>query len=100
MVTVHRALNLFATGALLSCLSPHLAPQSPAPPLPLPQMKVPATTHPPAIDGVMEPGEWDRAAACTGFVTAFEGKLAKIQSTAWMTYDSHYLYVAFHNFRG
>jgi hypothetical protein len=47
----------------------------------------------------MAPGEWDRAAACTGFVTAFEGKLAKIQSTAWITYDSRYIYVAFHNFR-
>jgi len=48
----------------------------------------------------MDAGEWDRAAACTGFVTAFEGKLAKIQSTAWLTYDSNYLYVAFRNFRG
>jgi hypothetical protein len=63
-------------------------------------MVVPATTHPPVIDGVMEPGEWDRAAACTGFVTAFENKLAKVQSTAWMTYDSRYIYVALRNFRG
>ena len=62
--------------------------------------KVPAAARPPTIDGVMEPGEWDRAAACTGFVTAFQGKLAKTQSTAWVTYDSHYLYVAFRNFRG
>jgi hypothetical protein len=63
-------------------------------------MKIPATTHPPVLDGVLESGEWDRAAACTGFVTAFENKLAKIQSTAWMTYDNKYLYVAFRNFRG
>jgi hypothetical protein len=63
-------------------------------------MRVPATARPPVIDGVMNAGEWDRAAACTGFVTAFEGKLAKIQSTAWLTYDSNYLYVAFRNFRG
>jgi hypothetical protein len=61
---------------------------------------VPATSHPPVIDGVMQPGEWDRAAACTGFVTAFEGKLAKIQSTAWLAWDSRYIYVAFRNFRG
>ena len=63
-------------------------------------MSVPATIHPPVIDGIIDAGEWDRAAACTGFVTAFEGKLAKIQSTAWLTYDSHNLYVAFRNFRG
>jgi hypothetical protein len=48
----------------------------------------------------MEPGEWDRAAACTGFVTAYEGKLAKVQSTAWITWDSRYIYIAFRNFRG
>jgi hypothetical protein len=89
-----------AAGALLLSVLPRSASQSPPPTLPLPRMRVPATTHPPVIDGVMNAGEWDRAAACTGFVTAFEGKLAKIQSTAWLTYDSHYLYVAFRNFRG
>src|SRR5580658_5524516 len=89
-----------AAGVLFLGVPLRLAPQSPQPPLPLPRMMVPATTHPPVIDGVMEPGEWDRAAACTGFVTAFEGKLAKVQSTAWITYDSRYLYVAFRNLRG
>ena len=63
---------------------PRSASQSPPQALPLPRMVVPATSHPPVIDGLMSPGEWDRATACTGFVTAFEGKLAKVQSTAWL----------------
>jgi hypothetical protein len=63
-------------------------------------MVVPAASRAPVMDGVIAPGEWDRATACTGFVTAFEGKLAKIQTTAWLTYDSRYLYVAFRNVRG
>jgi hypothetical protein len=63
-------------------------------------MSVPAAGRAPTIDGVMEPGEWDRAAACTAFVTAFENKLAKVQTTAWMTYDARYVYVAFRNLRG
>jgi hypothetical protein len=62
-------------------------------------MMVPRTTHPPVIDGIMEPGEWDRAAACTGFVKAFDGTLATSQSTAWITYDNRYIYVAFRNYR-
>ncbi len=85
---------------LLVSVSPRLAPQPSPQTVPLPRMTVPATSHPPVIDGVLEPGEWDRAAACTGFVTAFEGKLAKSQSTAWITYDNRYLYVAFRNYRG
>lgn len=71
-----------------------------APPVPLPEMSVPKTAHAPVLDGVMSPGEWDRAAACTGFVKAFDGGLTKYQSTAWITFDDRYLYVAFHNYRG
>ncbi len=83
--------------ALLACgLAPNTA-YSASPPLP--QMSVPRTNHPPVIDGILQPGEWDRAAACTGFVTAFDGKLAKTQSTAWMTFDDKYIYVAFKNYR-
>jgi hypothetical protein len=85
--------------AFLLTFAPHLTSQAPPNPVPLPRMKIPATSRAPVIDGVLEPAEWDRAAACTGFVTAFENKLAKTQSTAWMTYDSRYLYVAFRNFR-
>jgi len=67
--------------------------------LPMPRMMVPRTVHPPVIDGIMQPGEWDRAAACTGFVKAFDGGLAPVQSTAWVTFDSSYIYIAFRNFR-
>jgi hypothetical protein len=62
-------------------------------------MIVPRTNRPPVIDGIMQPGEWDRAAACTGFVKAFDGGLAPTQSTAWVTFDSRYIYVAFRNYR-
>jgi len=100
-MTGHRKLKIMiAVVALLLSVPPRIAPQSPTVALPLPRMAVPAASHPPTIDGVMEPGEWARATACTGFITAFTGKLARIQSTAWLTYDSRYLYVAFHNFRG
>jgi hypothetical protein len=67
---------------------------------PLPEMAVPKVLRPPVIDGKMAPGEWDRAAACSGFVKAFEGGLAKAQSTAWIAYDDTYIYVAFRNYRG
>ena len=63
-------------------------------------MAVPKTKHPPVLDGKLSPGEWNTAAACTGFVKAFDGGLAKIQSTTWVTFDDRYLYVAFHNYRG
>lgn len=63
-------------------------------------MVVPKTAHPPVLDGRLSPGEWSRAAACTAFVKAFDGGLAKLQTTAWVTYDDHYLYVAFQNYRG
>ncbi len=71
-----------------------------AAPISLPEMAVPKTSHPPVLDGVLSPGEWDRAAACTGFVKAFDGALTKYQSTAWITFDDRYIYVAFHNYRG
>ncbi|MGD1072144.1 MAG: glycoside hydrolase domain-containing protein [Bryobacteraceae bacterium] len=98
---MHRIVTVaIAAPAFLLCILPQSHSQPPPSALPLPRMTVPATIHAPVIDGVMQPGEWDRAAACTGFVTAFEGKLAKVQSTAWLTYDSRYLYVAFRNLRG
>jgi hypothetical protein len=80
-------------------LHPALRSAAPPPVLPMPRMVVPRTSHPPVIDGVIEPGEWDRAAACTGFVRTFEATLAPTQSTAWITFDSKYLYVAFRNYR-
>jgi hypothetical protein len=66
----------------------------------MPEIVVAKTSHPPVIDGKMEPGEWDRAAAATGFTVAFAGDLAKNQSVFWVTYDDQYLYVCFKNYRG
>jgi hypothetical protein len=83
---------------LFSCSGVGSAPPAPVR-LPMPRMIVPRTNHPPVIDGIMQPGEWDRAAACTGFVKAFDGNLVPVQSTAWVTFDSRYLYVAFRNYR-
>jgi hypothetical protein len=48
-------------------------------------MVVAKAVVPPSIDGVMTPGEWDRAPACSGFTTAFSYELAKIQSVARVT---------------
>ena len=68
--------------------------------LPLPEMVVSKSAAPPTIDGRMEPGEWDRAPACTAWVHAFEGSLGLVQSAAWITYDDKYIYVCIKNNRG
>lgn len=68
--------------------------------LPMPEMVVVRTDQPPVIDGKIAPGEWDRAAACTGFVRAFQGELARLQTVGRMTFDDRYIYVAFTNSRG
>lgn len=67
--------------------------------LPLPEMVVAKTPTPPTIDGKIMPGEWDYAPAATGFVKAFAGDLAKIQSMAQFTYDDKYIYVCLKNYR-
>ena len=67
--------------------------------VPMPEMTVTKTAKAPAIDGVLSPGEWDQASACTGFTLAFDETLAKVQSIAYITYDDTYLYVAFKNYR-
>jgi hypothetical protein len=68
--------------------------------LPLPEMVVSRAVTPPAIDGKMEPGEWDRAPACTAWVHAFRDELGRVQSVAWFTYDEKYVYVCIKNNRG
>ncbi len=67
--------------------------------VPLPEMTAAKCVKAPVIDGIISPGEWDHAAACTGFVKAFNGSPANIQSTAWVMYDDKYLYVALKNYR-
>jgi len=61
----------------------------------------------PAIDGIMDEGEWNDAAAVTGLTaTAPEDykfglrkmeNVARDQSTFWITYDDQYLYIAHHS---
>ena len=67
--------------------------------LPLPEMTVTKTAKAPVIDGVLSPGEWDNASACTGFVLVSEDKVARVQSIAYITYDDTYFYVAIKNYR-
>lgn len=69
------------------------------------------TDTPPAIDGVMDEGEWDSAAAITGLTVISDrrlgqygkdsrGKIVNVashQSTFWITYDDDNLYVAHHS---
>ena len=87
------------TACLTLALVPTLLPAANAP-LPMPELVVPKTSHPPVIDGKMAPGEWNRAAAATGFTVAFAGDLAKNQSVFWVTYDDQFIYVCFKNYRG
>ncbi|MDD5704642.1 MAG: DUF6067 family protein [Kiritimatiellae bacterium] len=63
------------------------------------------TPAPPTIDGIMQPGEWDAAAALSGLtvggsaIFAFYGmeNVAADQSTFWVTYDDEKLYIAHHS---
>ena len=71
----------------------------PPPSMPMPSMMVPALDKAPVVDGIMEAGEWDHAAACTGFVPAYGNLLAHVQTVVWFAYDDTYLYVCFKNYR-
>jgi hypothetical protein len=85
-----------AAGVMLHCVPAHTAEKSP---VPLPSLAVPKLASPPVIDGRMAEGEWDRAAACTGFVPAYGDLLAHIQTIAWFGYDDTHFYVCFKNYR-
>jgi len=50
---------------------------------------------PPAIDGRLRPGEWDTAAAVSGFLASGGEALASAATTAFLQYDEQALYVAF-----
>ncbi len=84
-----------AFAILLSAVSMDAA----SPAMPMPLMAVPKLDKAPVIDGVMSDGEWDRAAACTGFVPAYGELLAHVQTVVWFGYDDKYLYVCFKNYR-
>ncbi|NOY81027.1 MAG: hypothetical protein GXP31_08480 [Kiritimatiellaeota bacterium] len=57
-------------------------------------LTIPVLSTPPTIDGTLAPGEWDRAAAVTGF-HELGGDLAARQTVVYMAYDANNLYMAF-----
>ncbi len=59
-----------------------------------PCLTVARTSHPPTIDGVISPGEWDNAARIGGLLTYGAQAVAQPGSTVFLTYDDRALYVA------
>ncbi|HWA27358.1 MAG TPA: DUF5916 domain-containing protein [Lacunisphaera sp.] len=61
-----------------------------------PALDVHPAATPPAIDGVMSPGEWDDAAHTDNFrqVEPVEGGNVTERTEFWVTYDKNYFYVA------
>lgn len=78
--------------ALLVCFLGSLASESSRQ---LPAAKIDA---PPKIDGILSPGEWDKAAKAETFFEPNSGKPAEEQTTCWLAYDDVAIYVAFHCF--
>ena len=75
------------------------------------QMTVVQTPKAPVINGIMDPGEWDAAAAISGLTVGESGyvfgylngkglemgNVAADQSRFWVTYDDENLYIAHHS---
>ncbi len=64
-----------------------------------PVLRVPKLTKPPVIDGKIEPGEWEKASAITGFAAGGPGSteslVPEVQQVVWyLGYDDTYLYLA------
>ena len=55
---------------------------------------IPFISAPPEIDGVITEGEWDNAARLTGF-SDLSGKLARMQTVAFVSWDDQNIYFAF-----
>jgi hypothetical protein len=63
----------------------------------LPQLQIPRIDKAPVLDGKMEPGEWDHAAAVSGFIgaTGTEGKkLCAPDATIYLSHDGTNIYIA------
>ncbi len=88
-----RILLAMATAALLGLN----VPVSAAPPQEVPVLRIPKMVHPPTIDGRIEPGEWQSAAAITGFPNLNESmSLPQFLQPVWYVgYDDQNLYLAF-----
>jgi hypothetical protein len=61
-----------------------------------PSLDIHATMHPPKIDGVLSPGEWEGATHSDDFkmVEPVEGGVPTERTEMWVTYDADTFYVA------
>ena len=57
-------------------------------------LAAPLLKRPPTIDGTLAAGEWDAAAACTGFERLRAGAIAEAQPVFFAAHDAEHLYVA------
>jgi len=64
---------------------------------PRPELVIPKLAEPPVVDGVLEEGEWDRAALITGFIAATGsegGRMVPIDSKIYLGHDAKRFYMA------
>jgi hypothetical protein len=62
-----------------------------------PQVRIPRLATAPTLDGKLAPGEWERAAAVTGFIGATGaegGKLCAPDATIYLAHDGTHIYLA------
>ncbi len=63
----------------------------------LPQLRIPRIARVPVLDGTMAPGEWEGAAAVSGFIGAAGAdskKLSTPDATIYLAHDGTWIYVA------
>ncbi|MCC7350886.1 MAG: hypothetical protein IT446_09975 [Phycisphaerales bacterium] len=89
MIAKMYLMGMAALGAMTSLVA--LAAAQPA----APKIVVPKCDKPPVIDGRIELGEWQRAAAVSGFTDLSTGQMDARQVVAYITYDDANLYMAF-----
>ena len=60
-----------------------------------PELVVAPCAQPPAIDGKLAAGEWERAAGTAGFVEIANGTLSGAATSVLLSYDARNIYLAF-----
>jgi hypothetical protein len=70
------------------------------PRLPVGEFYATKMVKPPTIDGHVGPGEWGRALAVSGFITAFEHSLQNTETTAYFGFDDTNFYFLMNCLRG
>ena len=89
-------INLHLTVALAIALTVALAACARAlPDIVTPLLTVPQTATPPTIDGRPNDGAWKSAAFISGLQRCPDAEPAAERAHIWVTYDQHYLYLAF-----